>query len=739
MTALLWLSAAAYSNIVTNSSLDTDLTGWTHDGCAIVSQCGDYMAYCESGESIYQSLAPGESGVYRVQWRRRSGGVSWYYGRLLDASGGSLESNWNDGSANCTNSSNHYVGLDSTDTYRLKFDHPSYAFYMDNAVVIKTRDWVTHTYDANNQLDNPGFYGNLDDWTTHAGAPHYEADEGNDDYGRLVLDDSEVVKQEITLSSGGTYTYGFSLYAGGTGWGIMAVYSDGASYDSITDGPCAAYCTEQGSVELSAGTYEIRLTGKSSGAAFDDVYFLAAGESYEDPPGSFSWTGIDLYYPYEQRDIWSHYQTYSATTWYGGAYDSWNVYQLRPGAWIYPVATLDIQDVGVGTFGYYIDARINAYHDVPSTTIRYEGLASVNVAAGQRINPNCPLGAVGPNSYLGEYHLLIYGEFDGSPINLAAYFNLYPDPDLCMVADPNADTLGPASGEVQTRLLEVCQACAVPISWTNLGRWIVWLECMIQNMFSCWLIEWINGVIDVQILTLQQLYIVGDNLQARINDLVGMQILSLGRLAAMGDWMVLPVNAGLDWLASAAQGIIDYLVAWYRDLGARVDNLGYIIMSYAGGSRITYVSEEAGTNYWDVLVAIFGFMGEMVSFFTSMISRLFDLIISLINLVVDLVSLFLMVISGFSSGLIGGGGNPDVDLVAGSTGVSAVSCTETGAFATSGASAEKVVCWFLIGLGFVNASFEAGPLSWLIPLFIAVLAIGLLFWVMSQFQEIMQT
>ena len=698
MAALLFASVLAADNLITNPSLDSDLTGWTHGGCTIESKCGDQMAYCEAGESIYQDITPDADGVYRVQWRGEGSAISWHYGYFQTGAGGNLDATWNDGVLNCTNSDNHYVGLQSGTEYRLKFLHNAYNYYVDNAVVIKYRDYVTHTYDAYNLLDNAGFYGSLDDWTTVTGTPLYDVDEGDDDPGRLNLGDNEAVSQSVTLDSSGVYTYGFSLYAGGTGWAIMGIYTDGTNLVAqITDGPCGAYCSEQGTVELDAGTYQVRLTGKSSGANFDDIYFLGGSPVYD--PGdddAISWTGVTLYYPYEQSYLISHYQTYSDTTWYGSGYANWNIYQLTPGAPVYPVAALDIMDVGVGTFGYYVDARINAYQDIPSTTIRYEGLATVNVAAGQRILENCELGTVGANRHLHDYHLLLYGEFDGSPINLHPYMSHWPDPAMCMVFDPAADTPGPAAGEIPVMLQEYCQSCNVPQSWTNFGRWVAWLECMIANMFSRWLVEWINGVI----------YAVNMVNNAVILSYNG----TLAQLRDIGNWMGATVGGG-----------VDYVQARTAALGARLDNLGYIVMSFGGG--VTYITEESGTNYWDVLVSIFSFMSNVVDLFSGLITGAFDLLITMLDLVTDMLNLVVMLVSGLLSGLFGGGGGADTDLIAQTLDMDSLNCSAGGVWAGDGDSKGKFACILMLMINLVNDTIATTTLRYIVPVGVGIIAL----------------
>jgi hypothetical protein len=475
---------------------------------------------------------------------------------------------------------------------------------------------------------------------------------------------------------------------------------------------------------------------------WDDVYIYGCGcppgenPPEEEPPpdwGANAW----LYYPYEEADAWSQYQTYSETSWYGDAYQNYWVWQMRPGASFYPLATLDIIDVGINSFGYYIDSRINAWPDVPSTTVRYEGLQTVNIAAGQRVGVNCKLGTVGPNPYLGgdPYHLLLYIEYDGDSYNPVPYMGKYPNPAMCVPTDPNSgETIGPGAGEVPSVIIETCQYCNPPASWTNFGRWIVWLECMIQNLFMCDLINWLNGIINMQIITLEQAYQSANALMGRFNDLVGVNVMILGRIGDTGDWLAEPVNGGLDWLDAAITGALSYSTGGMDDFGSRIDNLGYIIMSYAGGGN-TIIYQDASTNYWDVLVGIINLMSNVVDLFILLIDGIFTILITATNLIANIANLGLMLVTGVVTGITGT--SQPSDLILGATNITTLSCTETGAFADSEPSQEKALCYVLTSIGLGNNIIDESAWRYFPAIAIGIMALGLAFWIMGQFQEIL--
>lgn len=629
------------------------------------------------------------------------------------------------------------VALDSGTSFRVEYYGYSTSGkgYIDDVSMTYSRAPVPII--ENNLVANGEFISGLDGWSDYNGGSVYNvfrADEGYGEIGLASVDaGAKWIEHSFTIDVTGTYTYGMWVndINGSTVDVDLRIYEDGGGQvDALHFGYGTGIPWTHNSelTALDAGDYTIRVDPDNE-AWIDVVYVMTETVEESEPPPEWSGSAW-LYHPYLESDYWSHYQSYSETTWYGNEYEYYNVYRLRPGAYAWAIATLDIIDVGINTFGYYIDARINAWPDVPSTTVRYEGLQSVLVAPGQRIGAQCELGLVAPNIALGgHYHLLLYTEFDYNPINPHPYFGKYPNIGFCIPNDPTTGPIGPGAGEVASTLMPVCQGCHVPTTWTNFGRWIVWLECMIQNMFACWLVEWINGIIDVQILALQQAITSSDALICRFGDLMRVQVFALSRV----DWTVSYISDGTAWL----NGWIGYLVERYGDLAARINNLGYIIMSFSG-DRVSYIYNEAGTNYWDVLVSIFGFFGNMVDLFTTLVERILDLLIMMLDLVRELATLLIMLLAGFFSG-IGGGGEADSDLLAFTVNLTDLNCTPSGDFAGTEASPEKAACYLMTGLGWMNAIVEESALSFLPAIIIGVLAIGLVLWIMSQFREISAT
>jgi len=733
---VLAFSVFAATNLIQNPGFDTDWSNWTNDGCSRSNtQCSSYMAVCDVGENFYQWITPTQSGVHRVRWMFYGDPIASHYGSLYDKNSEGMGCSWNYTPVNCNFGTWHYFGLNAGDPYKLRFTHPSYGARTDDVTLEYYRDYITHTYDVHNVILNPGFYGGLQEWTEATGDPDYDGDAGADDFGCLDLDATQVLTQIVEVNYTATYTFGMTSWCGALGYVRMYIYQGGSPLDYVAAGPCGGTgeVSVSDQVNLTAGEAEIRLIAYTDSRAVDDVYLWngqeVIGEDPDPPPPEWDADGW-LYYPYLLEDGTGEYQTYTPTTWYGDDYNYWNVWRVRPGAYAYPIATLDIMEVGVNSFGYFIDARINSWPDVISTTVRYEGLSSVLVSPGQRVGPNCELGLVGPNYQLSAYHLMLYTEFADSPINPVPYMSKYPVRGMCVPIDPDTqDTVGPGAGEVASQLTEVCQACSVPSTWTNIGRWISWLGCMVQNLFMCYLINWINGVITM-------LAIFMANFQVRMNDLEGTMTLFLGRVVDMGDWAAAPLNGGLDWLDAAITDGLIYLTGSFDDFGARLDNLGYIVMSYAGGST-TYITEEAGTNFFDYLVERIRLQLGILDMITALLVGFFNLMVTALGMVADMVQLVLMLVGGLLSGLFGADGSGSTDLIASVLEVDNLVCTQAGAFATSGDSLDKAGCMIVIMLAIFDQTVATTALRYIVPVAIGVIVMVLAIFVLSQSDKLL--
>lgn len=660
------------------------------------------------------------------------------------------------------------------------FDHATLQYYgplYNHAGGLVCDGGFAHYWYDNWDLDDPG------------GNSHYNTSFGhNSSYGtydsrigsfRLYAGDRLTTTIVVPAGAG---TLSFSVRHGWNTTASAAYYlytAAGALVDWKTAPACAGtWCTMSDSWgALAAGEYNLVFDGNSSSYIFLDSVTVSCSNpavctasgcvssTSEAPEVELSWYGAWIYHPYEETDMWSVYQPYTITTWYGGAYDNYNIWRLRPGANVYPLATLDIVDVGVNGFGYYIDSRINAWPDVPSTTVRYEGLASVNVSAGQRINTDCPLGTVGPNVTLGQYHLLLYVEYDETPFNPVPYMTRYPDATMCSVTDSTAETTGPGAGEVPNQFLAVCQTCPVPTTWTNFGRWIAYLWCQIQNVVTCVLAEWANTIIGMQINGLTQAIASADNLQSRLNDLVGVNVLVLGRVVDTGAWMVEPANNGMGWLGGLATDALAFANSWITNVTDRwlyqVGQLENVIMAVSNvGNEIIIMDLESGggsgTNLWDVLLAL-------VSLLRDLLLAMLQLADTLLDFAGNLFELLLMILGGLTGGLES---TDSIDLInfalTGSTDITELeegeyeefeifefdpggggggedefegtlcSAPAGAVWSVDGPTIAKGACWFIGGAILADTIAFASLIYYVLWAMVGGLIIGLLMWVLGQ-------
>jgi len=548
--------------------------------------------------------------------------------------------------------------------------------------------------------------------------------------GRITSEWSEtVITYDSPPNLESADTFFWDEVGSGTGWRCMPATD--AVQDGLDDGDFYGVRIRRAST---GGSY-LYLVAYSTEATGDyDPYLIITGTNLVTQTTSTWGLNSWVYWPMQEYDLWSHYKTYTETTWYGDTYSKTNIWEVRPGASAFPIAPLNITDVGQNSFGYYIEANINAWPDVPSTTVRYDGLASVTVAPGQAVGPNCSLGKVAPNPYLGDrYHLILYTEFDGSPINPVPYMTAWPDQDLCVPIDPDGSPVGPGAGEVPSMILEVCQACQPPSTWTNIGRWIVWLECQLQNLWFCYLIVWFNQVIEAQYLAIQYALASGEGVRLQLNSLISVGVLIFQRLVDVSGWSAQLANNYLSWLAGSlgqvetfTTGMVTFAVGSMAQLGARMDNLGTIIMNSAGNSY-TYIYNEPGTNIWDVLAGLLGLVRDLVDGVLALLIMLVDFLLSLFDL---LLSALLGLMAALSD-------TEAVDPIVLATGMDSLNCSQGGVWATPGASAGKTACFFLAGLNIVNYTIANTPLVWLPYLVIGLLSLGLLLWTASQFKAIL--
>ena len=505
LLSTLWIAVYAADNLITNPGFDSDWTGWTNSGCSRSNtQCGSYMASCGVGDSFYQWITPTVSGVHRVRWMFYGDPIASHYGSLYDQNSEGMGCSWNYTPVNCNFGSWKYAGLNAGVPYKLRFTHPSYGARTDDVTLEYYRTWITHTYDSHNVVLNPGFYGGLQSWTEATGDPDYDGDLGADDQGSLELDATEVLTQMVDVSYSATYTYGLSSWCGALGHARMYVYDDGGTpLDYVQAGPCGGTSgyTWYDTVDLTPGEYEVRLIGYTDQRAVDDV-FLWNGLELVDVPdfgtgpqgGGSAW----IYRPLEYGADLGYYQEYSSTSAYGAPYATYNIYQTAPDAVAYSLASMEIIEVGTNFLGYYVVGQIDAWPDILSTTLRYEGLGSVSVVQGQQVGASCEIGRVANRWEFGSntYHLLlgVWYPDDDHPIDPRGYMTRWPTEDLCQVYGDVPDAGGATIG-AGGLWDPVCRQCVRPMSLLSIGDWINWLGCVFTNLITCDLVRVLNSII----------------------------------------------------------------------------------------------------------------------------------------------------------------------------------------------------------------------------------------------------
>ena len=436
-------------------------------------------------------------------------------------------------------------------------------------------------------------------------------------------------------------------------------------------GVTGAWQTRTITASIEAGTtytnywvYVDRTSGDAQ-AHFDNFAVTYAGvQSWTNPitgTSPVTW-GVSawIYHPVEMQEDNGKYKVYSETdSYYGESYTYYNIWDTDARATAYAIANMEIVEVGTNVLGYYVRAQIDAWPDIQSTTLQYEGLQSVDVDVGDRVKASCPVGTVGYNPAVGRWHLLLGVWFPDAdtPMDPRPWFSRRPSADLCPTGPAPPTPPGPTPGE--GGLWDpVCRDCVAPglADILSIGKWIDWLGCVVSNLILCWIVRLINSVIA---------FLIG------IWEFIALAV----------GWLWGVFSRFVDWLgnlyAELALGVANYL----RELVGSILELELVQWLW---SSVQMASQFIGTAIEVGIALVVSLLGSV----WDMISLGFDVLRGMIDIIGDVFSaepVDIMDVFGFDES--GGGaasGAPSVN-VGGATG------TLDEQLSVGGKSAGKVV------------------------------------------------
>ena len=544
---LLIATVWAYDNTLTNPGFETGVqTPWVGANVSIDSaykRSGTYGARVKYSTSIEQEITLSEGGIYSYgSYCKGDGGTSDLSSYIYEDSRIIANSIYDD---DCVSTGwtlqSGSVALQAGETYKFYdyIQHGSRYMLLDDLYLTKSSDFMQDAPEYDNVLGYDGlFQGHADNWTFD-GSSGYWAETGYGERGCAKLDTEDTMEIPVTIDYTGQYTLTawHRAQAGTTQLEISLVNDEG---DPAFTNICSQVtswdsCSASGSLSFT-GTYTVSLhtDNDDQNNYVDDVTLM--GDSVPYPP----WSGSAwIYRPLEYEDDLGYYQTYSGTTAYGNPYRYYNIWNTTPDAVAYSLTTLDINDVGYNNLGWYVIATVDAWTDVPSTTLVYQGLNSVYVAEGERIGASCAIGTVGNRWEFNEdtYHLLLAAYYPdrSTPFNPLPYMTRWPTEDLCSFTPPDGGSDAGAGATISAGGLwePVCRECVrPPISEIlSIGKWVDWLGCVITNLITCDLVRILNSIIG---------YMVG--------------VFMLG-VQAMG-WLVGTIEAFIEWLGSLWNNVI---------------------------------------------------------------------------------------------------------------------------------------------------------------------------------------
>jgi len=346
-----------------------------------------------------------------------------------------------------------------------------------------------------------------------------------------------------------------------------------------------------------------------------------------------------------------------------------------------------------------ISPPILAHGDVNLTTYT-EFTGTKEAAAGVAIIMVRPLGN---QAYLDD--VFVYPVDDAG--NLLCAPELYPNPTAgelppgewelppgleIMPGDTGNPTDPPGTPGPVTGAGTTCYTCNTPRDFTQgaVSYWIAWLGCVVRNMFSCSLRVWLMYVANSVYGVFQVLY-------------------------AFMAWVPAQSQAAATW----AGGLLTQTVNWVAS-----DVVPGIAVNVS-------VSTSAGTNFWDVLVAIVelinGLLAGTLTLLAALVGVIGDLILSLGNLLVGIARLL---VSFAGSIRLAFAAEPYEFSLSGTASRAPLAAD----LAAAGVNDSKMMFLFLSALGVLDQAV-AGDFGYFLAVALAGIGFMLVLWTLNHWRE----
>jgi len=657
-----------------------------------------------------------QSGVYYVSHYHRYGGGPWsiVITSSLGSAGqaGTISADW------YWHTQGYYVGLDD----RADF----YATWIGTNRLDKLRlesqvDFASHDSGlicGGDVIPDGDYWWHLDGY----GGPNYidldcgystaypwDDGEYSEYLGAVVVGSGQTITQGFTVVDAGTYTLTYACRAGNNTVTGYIKQANGTIEITVPGGNCYAddWHDKAGSDYLATGSYYVEFATSGGSVKLDNIAVecpsgVDCSTDCSIPEDGDGWgAGATVFYPLTGADDLGYYQVFSETTEYGLPYSGYNIWETTADATVYAIIPLQITEVGQNFLGYYVEA-VNTGWETPSTTLRYEGLASVEttVSPGLLVGSQCPIGTVANRWEFGPdtYHFLLGVMYpdEETPYDPRPWMWLRPNPNACI---PSGEPPGPEPGPGS--LWEpVCTDCVRPglADLLNIGKWVDWLGCTITNLILCWLVRLINTVIAF----------------------------------IVGIWEI--ISYAIGWLASLFDLVLAWIGSWWNNARIWISNL------YASVVRVVMESELIQL-IWAGLrlgLEVFEQVKIMIATVFGWVLHIGDRFIQVFEIARDFVTSFADIFSVEPVDIFGWAGFSETGGGAAGEIPDDPSGSYASGLAASGPSNAKAITLLFYGLWWLDFWFGNVPtvgylLIWVLY---AVLGWRVIWWAKSKFERV---